>query len=192
MPFVAIPLACKVELAFTYQGLPGANVLGAICSATPDTAELQDVADAMEATMTTDILPGKSNQFTLDEIIVTDLNSATGPQVTNVVATAGAVTASAIMVANALVIQLHTALRGRSFRGRVFDAGWPDSYLDDDGRMTPTNQANLTAAWENVRSAMDTAGHPLAVISRTLQIPSVVTQVHAATVVGLQRRRLFA
>jgi hypothetical protein len=91
-----------------------------------------------------------------------------------------------------------TGLVGRSARGRTYTVGIPDTFIALGNRqLTPTAQGLLSTRWETFRTAFDTAGHALAVVSfseggvpRTEGRPLVVTSSRVPFPLATQRRRL--
>lgn len=91
-----------------------------------------------------------------------------------------------------------TGFTGRSFRGRTYIVGLTYSSVEPTGvRLTSAAQANYQAAYEGLREAYNTAGHPLQVVSffedgapRVAGVATPITAARCNFPVASQRRRL--
>jgi hypothetical protein len=87
------------------------------------------------------------------------------------------------------LVKLTTAVRGRSFRGRVFTP-WVTESVNNDGRLTSTALTNLTAGWEAFRiNLASNPGISLEVASYRLGQATPVTATSGEAVCATQRRR---
>jgi hypothetical protein len=95
--------------------------------------------------------PLVSSGVQLREIVLTDMASATGPQVTVVPATpvTGDNTANIVPGNVTLSVSFRTASRGRSFRGRNYVVG-----LTEDQIVGNDFAAGVTASWEAAYTAL--------------------------------------
>lgn len=190
--FVAIPGACKVEVVGhdNFDGRPIVNVLHASCGTSPSPSLLTSIGVAYNTVYTAhqSFFP---DTYTCDEVIVTDLNSSSGPQVTVGVALAGS--GGDAVPAECGVIELYSALRGRSYRGRIYiPIANNVTFVDGGGTTSGWQTAALSfigalaTAWTGVGS-----GVGLVVASRKLSTWQAVSTVGARVLLGWIRRRLF-
>lgn len=194
------PGVTRAVLKFTYQGQECANILHfkqAGAGAAPDPAALGSrLSNWWGAT-------GKNRStlaVNLDQIICTDLseNGAPGfittpPQPAN-----GSATPSAPNNVT-MVMSLHTALRGRSFRGRIYHVGIAQSNLSGN-TIIEAYRASLIAGYTPLVVLTGGVGTPdfvLGVLStfhlgapRAEGLFTPVTTISCDGVVDSQRRRL--
>jgi hypothetical protein len=191
MPFVAIPGAAKVRINFTYAGHPGVNVLHCEVPGGGDFDEIALIASTAVDAYQTNILPGKHPQFVLDSVTATDLATATGTEVSSVSGEPGLNDGTPASAALSAIVKELTALRGRRFRGRIFDCGYSFEEMGSSAGVLPSDfRGSLISAWLNFRSQMNTAGFPLVVVSYAAVSFQPVSDLDSAPVVGVQRRRL--
>lgn len=129
------------------------------------------------------------NLSSVEQIRYTPLDGTTATVVESHVIP-GAESAHALPANVALVITLRTGVRGRSFRGRVYQAPFVEAYNDDDGGPSSVLVAAVQAQWEELLAALVGSGLTLVVASYELV---VATDVASVTVDGrwdTQRRRL--
>lgn len=141
-----------------------------------------------------------STDLTLREVVVTDLSTATGPSVTVNAPTPlphGVSPVAGLPGNVALCVSLRTVNRGRSFRGRNFVPGLPESAVVGN-TVDPTVVSAVQAAYNGIPAAIVTSPWDWVVVSRfTAGAPraaGVATPVLTAIVVDpfvdSQRRRL--
>lgn len=93
-------------------------------------AQVLALANQIFAAWHTRIMPMQCNVLTLESVTVTDLHTATGFEATSTTApVVGSVATQAVTAATSMVVTLRTAVRGRSFRGRLYLAGFPVSQV---------------------------------------------------------------
>jgi hypothetical protein len=132
-----------------------------------------------------------SGEVQWDEVRTTDLNSATGPQ--TVIPTTHGGSGGDAPPGLSAVVQLHTALRGRSYNGRVF---WPVNWTRvtlADGTISGTGIANLANDFITLNTnlaALTPASH-VVVASREKHVGTEVTVFDVRPEIGRIRRRAF-
>lgn len=220
MAFQRVPNTYEIRLNWTYApGIQGVNIFhvryGAHNTLTSGVADV--FAENFEGALdSSGIAAFLHTGVTLDTIVVTDLDSATGPQFE------GAFDAFAGTDANEYIplqangmLEFTTALRGRSFRGRTFLAGFTEA-ASAGGAPTAGCITAIGQFGAALIAANHTIGPPtidLAVVSRfsgthlvagpggqTLRRPlaraeAIATPINAAlaeTVWKTQRRRAVA
>lgn len=97
----------------------------------------------------------------------------------------------------ALVVSHHTALRGRSYRGRTYLAGIPTGQLANSATVTTEYQGYTLAAWTNYIDGLEALGGNFVIASRQLngvrRTTGVATPVTGYSIdlrLDSQRRRL--
>ena len=199
MPFVPAVNVCQAELVFNWDGNIVENVLH-YASETPfaiaDMSLLgQDLVDWWNAN-----LKGYSpSTLQLINVKLTDLSTQTSPVVNYAVSLPLVGTAGSPSLPNsvACVITKRTALRGRSFRGRIYHAGLGEGQVTGNS-VSPSHVTALITAY-NLAKQFNNAPITwvLCVISRmtnnAYRSSAEITHVTALTcdgVVDSQRRRL--
>jgi hypothetical protein len=126
-----------------------------------------------------------------DEIRITDLNSATGPQST--VATTRGGSGADFPPGMCVVWFQHTALRGRSYTGRTF---WPcgdNGFNYANGQVSSAYIGDITTQWTALETALaaETPASHVVVASRKLLVSTQVTSITVRPEIGRIRRRAF-
>lgn len=195
MPFVAIAGVAKLEVLFHDQGFDGVNVLHVGGLDTTDAGAIADLAMNAAAAYQSTILGQKTSAFVLDAMRATSLDTVDGPQATSVAnESGGRATATPMTPERCMVVQLRTALRGPSHRGRVYDNGYADDQAAINGSVSTTSRNQISQLWLDFRSALRAGGTgpDLVVVSYKLGLANPVIDCTVADVVGLQRRRIRA
>lgn len=144
MPFIPVPGVWEV-LVKQHVGSHLVDNVYYIQNAVALTQVMADfVYDAvLDAYADSGLDSGNTTQWGVDEIVVTDLTTATAPQFVGAGAPiAGGSAAQPLPVQASSLIQWHTALRGRSFRGRTFLGGATE--IDSDGQQVPAHVLVVT------------------------------------------------
>lgn len=142
-----------------------------------------------------------SNTCSLTQIILTDLSALGAPSTVYVTGLplAGASTTASLPNNVTCAMSLITALRGRSYRGRIYPVGLPESLVTANN-IDATFRAGFLTAYQNLR-ILDPVGtgpvYQLAVVSyygnnalRPTPVVTPVVQVTSDFVIDSQRRRL--
>lgn len=147
--------------------------------------------------MTTNLLPGLSNQLSFTSILVTDLTAEFSPVIefTSGLPVSGADTNDPLPPQNAMCITLLTDSRGRSFRGRNYIPGWGEgnqsSGVFDDSVVTYVQDAYgillLSTETGNFKWVVVSRYHDNA--PRVSGVTTHVTHFRANSIVASQRRR---
>lgn len=112
------------------------------------------------------LCPLLSNEWTATRVVGVDLTTVDGPEVTQNVSTAGGVSGEAVPNNVAACVSFRTAHRGRSFRGRNFVPGVPNSVVTQNTLSTPFI-TDLLAAYANlVGAGVFLPGWQFVVVSR--------------------------
>lgn len=133
----------------------------------------------------------------LKSIIATDQTVQGGPQAITTYNEAGTASGGLIPVGTPLVVSLRTALRGRSYRGRVYVSGLSSTFLTDAANISSGYAASFGSAFLTLLSSLATAGFDIVVASKqhngAVTSPAATNPVIAFVVdtfLDSQRRRL--
>lgn len=162
--------------------------------------DLTAAAAAVRAAYVAHVLPRKVIDFQLLEVTTTDMSSEGAGQAQALGTSAGGLSVAAAPAPNSIVIQQLTGIRGRSFRGRVFDGGQAAAAFSANGGVTASSIADMNTAWEAFRVALgDSVAGEMVVVSRvhakTVRAAGEMTpvvQCRASGQMGVQRRRRVA
>lgn len=206
MPFVPVPNTVLCEFRMTADLQQVENTVYFELADTPAADDMTDLAELLRDWWISEYAPLVWQGVQLREVVVTDLSSASGPQVSvsPAVAAFGGQTGDPLPTNVSLTVSFRTALRGRSFRGRNFVVGltevmttgantlgpgtlsaWIDAYTALLALGSP-----LTATWVVVSrfSGVDANGRP---IPRAAGVTTPVTSVTIVdNIIDSQRRRL--
>lgn len=206
MPFVPVPNTCLVEFRMTLDAQQVENTLWFEFAGAPTPAGMLAMAAELQSWWETEYADLTSTATQLREVVVTDMTTISGPQVSSVPAVAAFGTQSSPpLPSNAsLTVSFRTALRGRSFRGRnylvglVEDAntgnnitpGFVVSVIDAYSLLLPAGGAVTSAEWVVASrfSGVDGDGVP---IPRATGVTTPITSVVVVdNIIDSQRRRL--
>lgn len=207
MPFVPVPNTVMAEIRMTLDGQKIENTLYFFNAGGPTVPNMTVLASDLEGWWVTNCAPLLPIDVTLREIVLTDLTTATGLQVTNALASPAAGTLGQPALPNnvSLAVSFRTAIRGRAYRGRnyipcltegqvvnntvsgaVVDA-WRDAY---DAILTVVTGGASDYVWAVVSRylGVDGDGKP---IPRTVGNPEGITAVVVVDpTIDSMRRRL--
>lgn len=199
MAFQAVPDVWKHEVFWSSAGVTAVNVLHTEQTGATDLATAEAAASALRTAVVNHILPIKGNNVSVHSVVTTDLSVEGGVQAeaTGTDTRTGASDPAPSQIC--AVIQLLTSVRGRSFRGRIFDPFYYGGNFLPDGSILPVERTTMAGAWEALRAEVATTGNaagPLCVVSRTHAgvrrpegIFTFVTSVSVSHLAGIQRRR---
>lgn len=133
-----------------------------------------------------------SSSYSAEEMKVLDLRTATGPFFISSINANGAMGTDPLPPQCAVVTKITTALRGRSFRGRVFQPGFAEQ-VQSNGQVTVAAAAAQQLFWATYETALAGvgAGMSVGVISRKLRQINDATGFSTSTRVYTQRRRSY-
>lgn len=132
MAFQPVAQGCSAELIWAYGTVTWENVLW-FKRAEFGTAEMSALGTAIgTATLSTNVLQLLDSEVTLDKVVLTDHRTEGAPQVeVDLSGKAGTVAGDIAPRKLAIVATLRTALRGRSYRGRVYVSGLAEGNLEN-------------------------------------------------------------
>ena len=174
----------QVKLTWLSNSLPTAlNILhcGVVPGATPGQATANAIDTAVKAAFTSSGHAADTHTtWGLWKVSIRSLSSNENPWFDG---SAGPVpgtgTGKPLPPANALVVTLSTAKRGRSFSGRVYLSGFSDVANDTTGSATGTAAANAATFVEGIGSAVEASfpGMGLVVVSRFTTSPGTTVAI---------------
>ena len=194
-----MPNTCSLELIAQMDGQRIVNVLHYVKATPWNQSHLQQVCASAVGKWITNLKPIVAAAFSLIQVRATDLSSVTGEVVTYSTGLPSAGTVGIAPIPNncALVITKRTALRGRSYRGRIYHGGLTTSQVTGNAVVTGAINS-IQLAWTQFMALSITDDEPLlCVVSRVNEgqrrVTGVATLVTNLTTDGLldsQRRRL--
>lgn len=198
MAYIPVPNTCSVELFFTSAGQQLENVYHVVGDDPFTESTLEDVGDIVMAWATDHFMPPLSNDISLVGMKVTSLETDTAPvwEPSLGEAVPGSETGDAIPLNACGIVTWKTALRGRSYRGRTYVAGIPESFVENSAIST-AYQTTLHDVFSLLHGGIVSESYNLAVVSRvndgaprTTGVATVVTSFQVKLVLASQRRRL--
>jgi hypothetical protein len=117
-------------------------------------ADAQTIANTFNGSWQARILPGLSVATTMIDVQATDLDTLTGVQATSAAGVAGGVAGTSVPAGTAMVVTLKTGLRGKSFRGRVYLAGLPQSDMVDASTWSDAQVDNFEVGFAQLTADM--------------------------------------
>jgi hypothetical protein len=203
-PLPDVAQVVKVEVIQDSDGIPVVNLLHyRYTGGPPSIANLTTFATTVHAQWLAHIMTDLATTFLLEEVIATDLTSATSARGSFTLQSAGAAVDEQISANAACVIAHNIARRYRGGHPRSYLCGLVATDLFDSHTLNPANVAAFQVDWDTFTANVIAAAIPgtasttyVNVSYRTGNAPRVVPLVDAilsSTVrarVGSQRRRL--
>jgi hypothetical protein len=199
MAFQNCPGVASVELIFDALGQKVENVYHVKQEDAWTETDLTNVAAAFKDWFSVDMAPITHSSVSLGKIVCKDLSTSTGPAIEYVadLPIAGGYSSTAICPLNVTAaVSFGTALRGRSYRGRIYHVGLAVAYVSGN-QLGSGTQGSFLSAYGALVTAVSTAGFQLCVLSRfaakalrTNGIGTAITSVSVDINLDSQRRRL--
>ena len=200
LPFIPFLDCAEVVIRGVNSATAAYVTFGAKYVSAPALSDLDALGAIVQAWIQSDLLPNVCNTYAAHDVLVTGLTSATDPSSSTAVTPPedGQVVSTAVSNQDALVMTMNTALRGRSYRGRVYIPALPASARVNGTLWTTAVIAVWNAAWGTLQSNMLTGGWTLSVLSRqnnnvrrTTGVATPVTTILGRQPIGTQRRRII-
>jgi hypothetical protein len=191
MPFVPIPGVAKVAITSTNSdtGAPATNVFHAKCTPGALLTELANMASpfvTFVGTLAADLWPA---DVAGQDIVLTDLTTATGNQYT-VPITSAVGSGASDLSGGALLAKFLTATRGRSYRGRAFLGPCrTGTFTNDSAGSIIRGQIDTALAALQLALVSLTPASDIVVASKALHLGSVILSAACETKPAYQRRR---
>ena len=199
MGFIPVTNVASVEMIFVILNQRVENVYHCIANTTPITySGLATLCGAFKDWYNTTGKALSVDNLVLEKIVAKDLTSQSGPAIeyTTGLPQAGTHVATAYPTNVTVAVSFGTALRGRSYRGRIYQNGLSNDRVVAN-KITSSYQEDLIAGYAALKSAVNTAGWDLAVVSRyhnkaarTSGVATPITSVSVDINLDSQRRRL--
>lgn len=168
MAFIPVPNTAYVELRYSALGQNCQNGLYFTYTSNPTVAELQTLAAFVVDWWDTNVKPYVSSSLSLQSLQVTDLTSRidTGFTFSSGLPLTGTLVNDMYATNCALSLKLSTALRGRSYQGRLFLLGFTESQVVNN-RVDGTWRGNMKTAFDTLlANAFGDTGAVWSVVSR--------------------------
>lgn len=190
MATLIVPGAALVTIKGTCSGQDVVNVIGIQNTVgTPGNTVLAAVKTAWEKAGGP--LKLHTTAFTMTGYEYVDLSTINGQTATLGSTTAGGIGSPLSTMASAALIQLQSATRNRTKRGRLYHGPLGESQINTDGRtLDPASLAALLAAYTTFRNDLSSATQDWAVVSRKTSTYSPIASIGVSGIVATQRRRL--
>lgn len=198
MPFLPTPGGVRIVLRHVQGPREWVNVMHSQTAPGPDAETLEFIAQTFYDAWAANIMPLMAPASVLVEAKAYSLDAVDAPiaSVSPEVGTPGLSTGEPLPLQSAAVATLRTANRGRSGRGRIYIAGWPET-ASNQSELVPGFLSNLGAALDDFQADLASQLIPLCVLSqqiggnkRTEGLLQVVTDIVVRNgVFGSQRRR---
>lgn len=200
MAFIPVPDTAMATINWqSGLGTLAINRLFCACTSPATLEDLEEITDALYDVIVAQIIPATFPSWQLIGITARDMAEEEGIVFVdeNTYPITGSQDGLAMTPQQvSYTITLNTGLSGRSARGRIYGVGVPLEYTNGN-RLTEAAQAALQSRWTLVRTAMETAGHALQVVSfmedgvpRVEGRPLPVLSTQARFPLATQRRRL--
>lgn len=156
MAFIPAPNVVKVTLSFVWAGQIVEITLSFRKNTAPTTTEINDLIQSVRTWWSTHMRAWVSNHISLTNINATDQSSDSAPSIDWPISPteAGSVNVASVPTNSALVLSFRTPQRGRSYRGRVYIPGLPNSSLASATSITGA----VVTAWSTVAAAIGSIG----------------------------------
>lgn len=198
MAFQAVPDGVEIVFNASQNSVPVVNVFHIKDTSVLDEERLTDIGELFIDWWRDQMQPIQANSYVLNNVTVTALEDATGPQVVLSLTSdnQGDVAGEGVPANAAAVISWRTASIGRSYRGRTYVGGLPVAAELNAQHITSTFQAALVAAGADLIDRLNTISAALSVLSRiaagVLRVTGVLTQITSIivdNVIDSQRKR---
>lgn len=201
MAFIPVPRGASLCFFFTSAGQEWQFcVTVQKRTGDPTEADLQNLADDGFTWWGAGGSSGYTSQATgtnLYKVVATDLTAEGAPQRTHTENLAGGGGAGALPTGTAVVASLRTALRGRSYRGRVYLGGLASALQSTAIAISGASATSIASYFTDLMDILDLIGFDLVVASKQHNGAVVnpanvqpVTSVIVDTLFDSQRRRL--
>lgn len=199
-PWVPIPQTARFELIYTYQLQRVENCFWIhIKSGDWDATKLNTIAGRLVTWYGSSLKARQSSALSLERIVCTDFTSKYTPRTEYTTALPVAGTNATAPAANnvAAVISWHTAMRGRSYRGRTYHVGLCADQVSAS-TLAGGEAALLSTAYNALMTAINDATYELVVASqynegqwRAQGVHTPITSLSVDSNLASQRRRLI-
>lgn len=199
MPFIPIPDGVKVCMRFNNCDQLACNVFHVKVTEEITEAVLNAIGAIFKNWWVTSMKPNVPPDISLEAVEVTDasVSGGLGVEYTTGLPVTGSNSNPPMPQNVTAAVKLTTGHTGRSYRGRSYVVGLPNSFRDNKGHLTSAAQTAIDTAYEALIDALQAATWDLAIASLysggAPRAAGILTPVIAASVnlaLDSQRRRL--
>lgn len=197
-PYIPVPNTAKVDWIFSTPGGVAMNSLYFEKGSALTEADLTAIAAAAEDAWESQISSIAATTVSLDRTVVTDLTTDSSGQVTDPGGISGGNSSEQLPDNSTVAISFRSALRGRSFRGRVFHVGLNVDNVANDS-IGPSNATIFATKYQAAVDAIaaSVSGLTHVVVSlchdntwRTTGVTTPVTSIQVDPILDSMRNRL--
>lgn len=198
MAFKQLTNGIRVAMEYLWEGKTVTNIIHVVSDVLPTEAILHAVGDVVAAWLVDEVMPSLSHRITATLVVATDINTPNSIQVVTPITVGGDGSVEQDSTPNnvALVASLRTQQTGRSFRGRFYVPGLPETVVT--GNTIPVStQLAWALRFADLDTSLDVIDVEWVVASFfSLGIPRVAgigTRIDSVVIgarVDTQRRRL--
>lgn len=156
MPHQDVTNTVAVEMRFFLGSQNAQNTLHALCATTPGLADLNDLGAVVVAWLNTVWAPIASEDWTANEVVLTSLDSITGPRRSIPISPAvpGELSSDAMPANVTIAVKEDIGRRGRGTAGRVFWIGLAESQVNGN-QLESAAATDIVGALEQLRSDVE-------------------------------------
>lgn len=199
MAFIPAPNTVRLCLQFVWASQTVEICMAFLKNAAVTDPDMAALTAAMEAWRQSDLRTVQSAEITANQWVATLLTTATSSVLITPITVNRIGTVAGISVSNnvTLATTFQTALRGRSYRGRAYTPGLPQSQVLDSLSFSSAFVANVTSAYAAIPAALPVgwthvvASYQNNNVARSTAARTPVTAYRTETNIDSQRRRLF-
>lgn len=199
MAFVPFPAGVVGALVrFTKNGVPGEMTQGyRLFTGAATVTDGLSLAALIHGWLTVQVVPHTTSDVTWTEVVVNDLTSASGWQAIEPVNEPGTDGGAHVSNQVSMCVTFQTARRGRSFRGRNYVPGLPQTNLLDATHWNTSAVGFWTGVYDALSLDVAAGSWTPVVLSRQeggvvlgTGVPTPITNYRANALITTQRRRL--
>lgn len=199
MAFIPTPNCTRTDILFMYEGQQDHNVIWCQWPAPATQAQREGLNTAIRDWWTASGKAMSTQGYVLSQITTVNQDADNAPSSTLVVSPgiAGSAGTSGLPANTALCATLRTALRGRSYRGRMYLGGMDVTKRDQPSTTTTVFIGQVIVMLNALRDAITAAGAIWVVVSkvhnlvkRSSGVATALDAISIDSVFDSQRRRL--
>lgn len=183
----------QVNLKFTGADIPtGAEMTFGVNNTSSDYTPDQVIQIVADAVGTAELADFWNVQCVLSSILVKNGPNSVGPSAEETFSFPGTVTGDSDPPQTAVLIHKVTALGGRAGRGRMYQPGVPEAFVNGAGELTGTTAGIMTAAYSIFRAYLEGEAVPMVVLhaeGSPISTPTPVIGLSVDSRCATQRRR---
>lgn len=199
MAYIPVPNTAQLELVFNWGGQVCQNVLHYVKASPWTLSLLEDLCGAAIGEYVAQFNVNNPTNMQLISVRATDLASQNGPvyETSDTLPATGANGSPSLPNNCAIVITKRTALRGRSYRGRIYHMGLTEGSVTENAVLGPSLTA-IIGRWTALMGLPITGDEALMCVvsrynggvARETGVATLVTNLTSDGFIDSQRRRL--